>query len=543
MMQRSIPIHHENARPNRTAHCGLLLLALVTPPLTASEKPAAITTDLDRTESFLKVGTNMGKPMWVAPTALTKSPRLSSGLWTATHGGADTDVAAQGRECEPQWAYGSYDIPGANGAYTDVYVLKYFDDGTGSALYAGGHFATAGDQAVNHIARWEGTNWLPLNDFGGTGVNGTVTALEVFDDGAGPALYAGGFFTTAGGQTVNHIARWSGTVWLPLTGPSTTGMAGGTNTYVSSLIVFDDGNGPALVAAGTFETAGGVNVNNIAKWNGTAWSPLGAAANSGTNGTVRALLVYNDGSGDALYAAGFFSEAGGHTVNRIAKWDGSDWYPLTGPLGIGLNNAAYALTAFDDGSGQALYTGGAFTSAGGMAASRLARWDGSEWSPVTGYINNWIATMHGFDDGFGYALYVGGSFTTISGQTVNGIAKWNGGSSWSRLTGPAGSGVDGVVRTLIVSETHTGDYLFAGGSFATAGGTLSERIARWQGCPPVQPTCPPDLNGDGLLNFFDITRFVQLFNDQDPLADFDDNGTLNFFDISTFLTELLAGCP
>jgi hypothetical protein len=96
---------------------------------------------------------------------------------------------------------------------------------------------------------------------------------------------------------------------------------------------------------------------------------------------------------------------------------------------------------------------------------------------------------------------------------------------------------------LIVSETHTGDYLFAGGSFATAGGTLSERIARWQGCPPVQPTCPPDLNGDGLLNFFDITRFVQLFNDQDPLADFDDNGTLNFFDISTFLTELLAGCP
>ena len=32
---------------------------------------------------------------------------------------------------------------------------------------------------------------------------GTVTALAVFDDGSGPALYAGGGFTSMGGVAAN----------------------------------------------------------------------------------------------------------------------------------------------------------------------------------------------------------------------------------------------------------------------------------------------------------------------------------------------------
>jgi hypothetical protein len=36
----------------------------------------------------------------------------------------------------------------------------------------------------------------------------TVYALTVFDDGTGPALYAGGEFTTAGGTPASYIAAW-----------------------------------------------------------------------------------------------------------------------------------------------------------------------------------------------------------------------------------------------------------------------------------------------------------------------------------------------
>ena len=55
--------------------------------------------------------------------------------------------------------------------------------------------------------------------------------------------------------------------------------------------------------------------------------------------------------------------------------------------------------------------------------------------------------------------------------------------------------------------------------------------------------CLPDLNQDGELNFFDISAFLNGFNSQDPIADFDGNGEYNFFDVSAFLNAFNAGCP
>jgi hypothetical protein len=63
--------------------------------------------------------------------------------------------------------------------------------------------------------------------------------------------------------------------------------------------------------------------------------------------------------------------------------------------------------------------------------------------------------------------------------------------------------------------------------------------------------CRPDLfpvgAGDGQLNFFDISTFLQAFNAQQPAADFfpaaAGDGAFNFFDVSTFLSEYNAGCP
>jgi len=59
--------------------------------------------------------------------------------------------------------------------------------------------------------------------------------------------------------------------------------------------------------------------------------------------------------------------------------------------------------------------------------------------------------------------------------------------------------------------------------------------------PPSE--CLADLNGDGTLNFFDVSAFLNAYNAQDPIADFDGNGTWNFFDVSAFLNAYNAGCP
>lgn len=83
-----------------------------------------------------------------------------------------------------------------------------------------------------------------------------------------------------------------------------------------------------------------------------------------------------------------------------------------------------------------------------------------------------------------------------------------------------------------------------------AGGTLDtdqRGVARPQsfGCDIgayEAPPCPPDLNGDVQLNFFDVQQFIAWFVDGDPRADFTGNGTLDFFDVQAYLAALAAGC-
>ena len=56
-------------------------------------------------------------------------------------------------------------------------------------------------------------------------------------------------------------------------------------------------------------------------------------------------------------------------------------------------------------------------------------------------------------------------------------------------------------------------------------------------------TCPPDINDDGSLNFFDVSAYLALYNAQDPAADLDDNGLFNFFDVAGYIATYNAGCP
>jgi hypothetical protein len=57
------------------------------------------------------------------------------------------------------------------------------------------------------------------------------------------------------------------------------------------------------------------------------------------------------------------------------------------------------------------------------------------------------------------------------------------------------------------------------------------------------PSCPADINGDGMLNFFDVSGFLSLFGAMDAQSDFNEDGMFNFFDVSAFLASYSAGCP
>jgi hypothetical protein len=443
-----------------------------------------------------------------------------------------------GQPCEPEWDP-TIGVPGMSNG---VFALTVFDDGAGPALYAGGGFSHAGGQRAVAIAKWDAGAWHPVGDgMSGDGPE-NVYALTV-DDGADPALYAAGLFQQAGGVLVRNVAKWGGVQWSDLDG----GVSGGPAwPDVLALAVFDDGTGPALYVGGRFEQTGGLTVNNIAKWDGAQWSALGSGTTGGDG--VHALAVFDDGTGPALFATGSFSEAGGVSADNIAKWDGSTWSPLDAGLRLASGCCPFgsALTVFDDGTGPALYVGGQFTLAGEGEANYIARWDGTAWAPLLhngdpgqNGTNDPVFALSVFNDGGGPALYAGGNFTATGGAGANRVAQWNG-TQWS----PLDVGVDYWVQALIPFDDGDGLDLYVGGWFTHAGGQSANYIATWTGCPPE---CPGDLDGDGDTDLSDLAALLAAYGTSvgdpghNPSADFDSDGDVDLSDLAFLLADYGCG--
>lgn len=181
-----------------------------------------------------------------------------------------------------------------------------------------------------------------------------------------------------------------------------------------------------------------------------------------TSPNIKAIAV--DGSGN-LYVGGIFTAIGAVAANRVAKWDGSNWSALGSGVGD-FNSYVNAMAVL----GNDLYVGGFFQTAGGVAAKYLAKWNGTAWSAMGTSPNSEVSAIVVS----GTNLYIAGFFQSVSGTSAKGIARWNG-SAWSAL----GSGLDGgSVRALAVSGTD----VYAGGFFTSAGGAANTAyLARWNG--------------------------------------------------------------
>jgi hypothetical protein len=347
---------------------------------------------------------------------------------------------------------------------------------SGSNVFAGGNFTTAGGFGVHNIAQWNGSSWSAM----GTGMNATVYAWAV----SGSDVYAGGGFSTAGGGSANYIAKWNGSGWSPLgagmSGPVTALAVSGSNLYAGGNFTLGilKWNGSAwsglglglfggtvyalavagddVYVGGNFDTAlnspvSSIAVRNIAKWNGSNWSALGV----GLNGRVAALAVL----GGDVYVGGDFTTAtnsggGGVMVNHIAKWSGSTW----SAVGLGVNAPVNSLTV----SGSDVYAGGSFsraTNGGGASVlvNYVAKWNGSEWSALgSGFFNHVNA------------IAASGSDVYAGNGGGGGVYQWNG-SVWSTLASSPGA---------IYSLAIGGSNLYVGGYFTMAGGKVSAYAAQ-----------------------------------------------------------------
>jgi trimeric autotransporter adhesin len=127
-----------------------------------------------------------------------------------------------------------------SGVDNEVYKIEELADGS---VVFGGRFQSAGGVPARGIARWNGTAWSSL----GTGVTDAGTNFYVNSLLTMPSgdLFAGGYFNTMGGQAVNHVARWDGSAWHAL-GQGIFANSGPFSNAVTSLAKA----GPNSVAVG-----------------------------------------------------------------------------------------------------------------------------------------------------------------------------------------------------------------------------------------------------------------------------------------------------
>ena len=95
---------------------------------------------------------------------------------------------------------------------------------------------------------------------------------------------------------------------------------------------------------------------------------------------------------------------------------------------------------------------------------------------------------------------------------------------------------------IVSAQSRTGE--FATFDFPPAPFGLTYRVFYQPGRVFVRLTCSSDFDGDNVLNFFDVSTYLALFNAKDPRADLSAPfGQFNFFDIAAFINNFNAGCP
>jgi trimeric autotransporter adhesin len=314
------------------------------------------------------------------------------------------------------------------------------------SVYAANTIITPG------VYRFDTDHWTTI----GMLARSNVFTLAVYND----ELYCGGDFNDFFGVPCRGIARWNGSVWVPLG----SGLPPGAIVY--SLATY---NG-VLVVGGVIPTAGGVTVNDIAQWDGTAWSSLGGGVHPlGYSSGVNYVVPYNG----ELLAMGYFDKAGGTTVNGLAHWNGAAWLPLI----PGINAAVQAM--YSTGSG--IYLGGGFQFdwAGDVVHNGFGS-DGTSVSYLAppGLPNGTSGVIraisnHLFPPFFDSYLIVGGSFSQAGGYTAYNVAAYNLIAGWTAL----GEGFNSAVNTL----ADYGGSIYAAGYFtaSSSGTTTLRHLARY----------------------------------------------------------------
>lgn len=275
-------------------------------------------------------------------------------------------------------------------------------------LYVSGDFytPTAEGKRSHQVARWDGKDWHFLDWFrydGPGGNTGSVRGFYVHND----ELYVTGTFDTIGGIYSPLVARWDGMEMHDVGGGLTK--FGNYNNTATCALFFN----------GELYVAGNINAKKKPSPEGNEiirltingeWKDVGGGIPG--DPWVNHLMVYED----ELWVAGLFYRDWGCSSDNIMRWDGTQWLPV----GTGVMHNVQDLIRFDNrmwACGQIYEIDGTPT-----PSKRLAVWDGQEWSSVPIDFNNSVPYEMEIFKG---ELIVCGGMPKVQGKVMNHIGRYN----------------------------------------------------------------------------------------------------------------------
>ncbi|MFA6046516.1 MAG: hypothetical protein WC718_16145 [Phycisphaerales bacterium] len=439
---------------------------------------------------------------------------------------------ALAQQCTPAWDY-SISNTGIPTGYIGALTVYQGD------LIASGSFPSLGViPGSGYVARYDfdSGSWQSL----GAGLNaGPNNAFGTSFTEMNGELYIAGFFQNAGGVSgTRSLARWNGTDFLPVDTGWVLPNAGGPVHAVWSCTSSDFLGSPKVFFGGSFEELNGLPAAHVAMWDGTTATkivtsmPTLVSSAGSINPLVTAMTVFDDGQGGGkqLYIGGRFNSVDGVPALTVARWNGSTWSLVGTNLGNTIITAEVdCMKVWND----ELYIGGTNLRVNG-ALAQVAKWNGTTWTAVGQNPTGRIWSLETFDDGSVEKLYATG--TPISGG-INRFFRLEG-NTWTVV----GGGVDAQGIKLLNYDNK----LYVAGSFANAGGQAAGRIAIRTSC--LGSGCDPDVNQDGNADQGDVDYLINVVaggaNTTGIDPDFNADGNVDQGDVDSLINVVAGGvCP
>ena len=458
--------------------------------------------------------------------------------WYSSQTGYDVRLQRLDAQGNEMWAHNGVLVADRGFSSTQDYGLDV--DSTGHAVLAfrddrfGGVVITAQRVAPDGTLTW-GANGVQLGD-------------------SSASLNSPDIATTSDGNTV---VGWNSNLNTELASLSPTGSINWTNTLSSdiddTLIVSSmqgADNGSVIISwvqYGFFLGPKHLYAQKIASDGSEAWAQRVAVYDGGSLQFGNFPEFVSDGSGGAVFS--WYDTANGLNVyaQHLAS-DGTELFGHNGAAGSINPRERVSPSAAYDPSTNSVYMSwveldnnqgsqGVFTQRFDASGNRLWTDSGKQLSVVdnneSGQINvqvmdnnmvtMWVESTGGFNSDIVRATRLDDTGSVV----------------WTTDVAS-----DPAQRSRLTSAVSTDGFVIGAwqiGDFGDA--DIQTHNLNPDGTLGASATCPADLNGDGTLNFFDVSAFLGAYSAMDPIADFDGDGQFTFFDISAFLSAFSAGCP